>query len=300
MQLPDKVSIFEVGARDGLQNEPTIETSHKIAFIDALSQTGLRHIEAGAFVSPKRVPQMADSSKVLEQINRLTNISYSALTPNIQGFELALQAEVNEIAIFGSASEGFSQRNINCSITESLKRFDAVMALAKCHDIPVRGYLSCICDCPYDGPTKPEQVAAVANDLIDMGCYEVSLGDTIGTGTPLRIAKVIEAIGKNIEQERVAVHFHNTWGQALANIYQALTMGISTIDSSTAGLGGCPYAKGASGNVATEDVLYLCHQLGIETGVNIEAVAKAGWQICQQLNKTPHSNVSLALLAKQN
>ncbi|MGF1703365.1 hydroxymethylglutaryl-CoA lyase [Photobacterium makurazakiensis] len=296
--LPKEVTIFEVGARDGLQNEPLINTEHKIAFINALSKSGLTHVEAGSFVSAKRVPQMADSANVLQQIERHTGVNYSALTPNIQGFEMALQANANEIAIFGSASETFSQRNINCSISDSLKRFESVIALAKLHQIPVRGYLSCICDCPYDGKTSPNQVAAVAKSLIDLGCYEVSLGDTIGTGTPIRVAKVLEATYKQVDTHRLAVHFHNTWGQALANIYQAVAMGITTIDSSTAGLGGCPYAEGASGNVATEDVLYLCHELGIHTGVDLNTIAQAGWDICHQLNKVPQSNVSLALLTQ--
>ncbi|MGF1727159.1 hydroxymethylglutaryl-CoA lyase [Photobacterium nomapromontoriensis] len=295
--LPDKVTIFEVGARDGLQNEQAISTKNKIAFINALSMTGLKNIEAGAFVSANRVPQMADSIGVLQTINRRDNVRYSALTPNIRGFEMALCAHVDEIAIFGSASEGFSQHNINCSISESMARFEPVISLAKLHGIPTRGYLSCVTDCPYDGPTSPGKVADIAKAFIDMGCYQISLGDTIGTGTPLRIATMLEAVANQIPVEALAVHFHNTWGQALPNIYQALLMGITTIDSSVAGLGGCPYAPGASGNVATEDVVYLCHQLGIETGIDLNKIAQAGWLVCQALQIKPRSHVSLALQA---
>ncbi|EKO3856174.1 hydroxymethylglutaryl-CoA lyase [Vibrio harveyi] len=295
MNLPNKVNIVEVGARDGLQNESPVSTQAKIRLIDLLSDTGLTHIEAGSFVSPKWVPQMADSLDVMKKITRRHNVTYSALTPNVQGFEQALKAGANQVAIFTSSSEGFCQHNINCSIADSLTRFEPVMELAAKHNIPVRGYLSCVADCPYDGPTKPEQVARVANLLMELGCYEVSLGDTIGTGTPIRIAKMLEAVQVKVPTNKLAVHFHDTWGQALANIYQVLTMGINTIDSSVAGLGGCPYAHGASGNVATEDVLYLCQGLGIETGVDLELLAKAGWMISEELNRQPTSKVSMAL-----
>ncbi len=295
MNLPNTVNIVEVGARDGLQNESPVSTQAKIRLIDLLSDTGLTHIEAGSFVSPKWVPQMADSLDVMKKITRRHNVIYSALTPNVQGFEQALKAGANQVAIFTSSSEGFCQHNINCSIADSLTRFEPVMELAAKHNIPVRGYLSCVADCPYDGPTKPEQVARVANLLMELGCYEVSLGDTIGTGTPIRIAKMLEAVQVKVPTNKLAVHFHDTWGQALANIYQALTMGINTIDSSVAGLGGCPYAHGASGNVATEDVLYLCQGLGIETGVDLELLAKAGWIISEELNRQPISKVSMAL-----
>ncbi|WP_049537158.1 hydroxymethylglutaryl-CoA lyase [Vibrio harveyi] len=295
MNLPNKVNIVEVGARDGLQNESPVSTQAKIRLIDLLSDTGLTHIEAGSFVSPKWVPQMADSLDVMKKITRRHNVIYSALTPNVQGFEKALEAGATQVAIFTSSSEGFCQHNINCSIADSLTRFEPVMELAAKHNIPVRGYLSCVADCPYDGPTKPEQVARVANLLMELGCYEVSLGDTIGTGTPIRIAKMLEAVQVKVPTDKLAVHFHDTWGQALANIYQAFTMGINTVDSSVAGLGGCPYAHGASGNVATEDVLYLCQGLGIETGVDLELLAKAGWMISEELNRQPTSKVSLAL-----
>lgn len=297
--LPKHVSIVEVGARDGLQNENLVTTADKVNFINQLSQTGLKHIEAGAFVSHKWVPQMADSLSVMNEINRVSGITYSALTPNVKGFELALQAGADQVAIFGSASEGFSQHNINCSVSESLKRFEPVMELAEQYQIPVRGYLSCVADCPYDGATPPAKVAEVARELINLGCYEISLGDTIGTATPMRIAKMLESVNQHIPINQLAVHFHDTWGQALANIYQALTMGITVIDSSTSGLGGCPYADGASGNVATEDVLYLCNGLGIETGIDIDKVADAGWTICQQLGKLPSSKASLAIRARQ-
>ncbi|MGF1716552.1 hydroxymethylglutaryl-CoA lyase [Photobacterium chitinilyticum] len=297
--LPAHVTIVEVGARDGLQNEERVTTADKVNFINLLSKTGLKHIEAGAFVSPKWVPQMADSQSVVTQIERTSGIIYSALTPNKQGLELAIQSGIDHVAIFGSASEGFSQHNINCSVSESLKRFEPVMLLAKQYNIPVRGYLSCVVDCPYEGPTPPEKVASVAREMIDLGCYEVSLGDTIGTGTPLRIATMLESVNQNIPINQLAVHFHDTWGQALANIYQALSMGVSVIDSSTAGLGGCPYADGASGNVATEDVIYLCQGLGIETGIDLNQVAEAGWDICQRLGKLPSSKVSLAIKARQ-
>ncbi|WJT09067.1 hydroxymethylglutaryl-CoA lyase [Vibrio harveyi] len=295
MNLPNKVNIVEVGARDGLQNESPVSTQAKIRLIDLLSDTGLTHIEAGSFVSPKWVPQMADSLDVMKKITRRHNVIYSALTPNVQGFEQALKAGANQVAIFTSSSEGFCQHNINCSIADSLTRFEPVMELAAKHNIPVRGYLSCVADCPYDGPTKPEQVARIANLLMELGCYEVSLGDTIGTGTPIRIAKMLEAVQVKVPTNKLAVHFHDTWGQALANIYQALMMGINTIDSSVAGLGGCPYAHGASGNVATEDVLYLCQGLGIDTGVDLELLAKAGWMISEELNRQSTSKVSMAL-----
>ncbi|EDL69523.1 hydroxymethylglutaryl-CoA lyase [Vibrio campbellii] len=295
MNLPNKVNIVEVGARDGLQNESPVSTQAKIRLIDLLSDTGLTHIEAGSFVSPKWVPQMADSLDVMKKITRRHNVIYSALTPNVQGFEKALEAGAKQVAIFTSSSEGFCRHNINCSIAESLTRFEPVIELAAKHGIPVRGYLSCVVDCPYDGPTKPEQVARIANLLQELGCYEVSLGDTIGTGTPIRIAKMLEAVQIKVPTDKLAVHFHDTWGQALANIYQALTMGVHTVDSSVAGLGGCPYAHGASGNVATEDVLYLCQGLGIETGVDLELLAKAGWMISEELNRQPTSRVSMAL-----
>ncbi|HAV1573283.1 TPA: hydroxymethylglutaryl-CoA lyase [Vibrio parahaemolyticus] len=295
MTLPTNVNIVEVGPRDGLQNESPVSTRTKIRLIDLLSDTGLSHIEAGSFVSPKWVPQMADSKEVMQNITRRASVTYSALTPNLQGLEQALDAGANQVAIFTSASEGFCQHNINCSIAESLKRFEPLMVQADKYHVPVRGYLSCVVDCPYDGATSPTQVGNISQALIELGCYEVSLGDTIGTGTPNRIKETLESVLASIPSQRLAVHFHDTWGQALANIYQALSMGINTVDSSVAGLGGCPYAHGASGNVATEDVLYLCQGLGIETGVDLELLAKAGWMISDELQRQPTSKVSQAL-----
>ncbi|EMF8899015.1 hydroxymethylglutaryl-CoA lyase [Vibrio parahaemolyticus] len=295
MTLPTNVNIVEVGPRDGLQNESPVSTRTKIRLIDLLSDTGLSHIEAGSFVSPKWVPQMADSKEVMQNITRRALVTYSALTPNLQGLEQALDAGANQVAIFTSASEGFCQHNINCSIAESLKRFEPLMVQADKYHVPVRGYLSCVVDCPYDGATSPTQVANISQALIELGCYEVSLGDTIGTGTPNRVKEMLESVLASIPNQRLAVHFHDTWGQALANIYQALSMGITTVDSSVAGLGGCPYAHGASGNVATEDVLYLCQGLGIETGVDLELLAKAGWMISDELQRQPTSKVSQAL-----
>ncbi|EJG0411349.1 hydroxymethylglutaryl-CoA lyase [Vibrio parahaemolyticus] len=295
MTLPTNVNIVEVGPRDGLQNESPVSTRTKIRLIDLLSDTGLSHIEAGSFVSPKWVPQMADSKEVMQNITRRASVTYLALTPNLQGLEQALDAGANQVAIFTSASEGFCQHNINCSIAESLKRFEPLMVQADKYHVPVRGYLSCVVDCPYDGATSPTQVANISQALIELGCYEVSLGDTIGTGTPNRVKEMLESVLARIPNQRLAVHFHDTWGQALANIYQALSMGINTVDSSVAGLGGCPYAHGASGNVATEDVLYLCQGLGIETGVDLELLAKAGWMISDELQRQPTSKVSQAL-----
>ncbi|MCG9677201.1 hydroxymethylglutaryl-CoA lyase [Vibrio sp. Isolate24] len=293
--LPESVKVVEVGPRDGLQNEQAVSTEAKVALINQLSSCGLTHIEAGSFVSPKWVPQMADSLEVMSKITRAPNVTYAALTPNIRGFEQALDANADEVAVFTSSSEGFCQKNINCSIEESLERFRPVVAQAKDKGIPVRGYLSCIVDCPYDGPTEPSQVAKVAQALLDLGCYEVSLGDTIGTGTPVRVANMLDAVFERVPSQQVAVHFHDTWGQALANIYQALQMGVRVVDSSVAGLGGCPYAAGASGNVATEDVVYLCQGLGIETGVDLNRLAQAGWEISDALGRQPTSKVSLAL-----
>ncbi len=295
---PSQVKIVEVGARDGLQNEVQVATSDKVALIEALSQAGLKYIEAGAFVSPKWVPQMADTNNVLtllQQNNALAlGTELSVLTPNLKGAEAALHAHVPEWAIFTAASEAFCKKNINCTIDESLARFNDVMALAKANGVRVRGYVSCVLGCPYEGDIAPEKVAYVTHALLAMGCYEVSLGDTIGVGTPDKVRAVINALD-GVDKRQLAVHFHDTYGQALSNINTALELGISTIDSAVAGLGGCPYAKGASGNVATEDVLYLLEGLGIETGVSLMAVAKAGWAICDALGKAPVSKVSLAL-----
>lgn len=290
--LPKQVNIVEVGARDGLQNEQQVPLDVKIALIDKLSQTGLCYIETGAFVSPKRIPQMADSAEVFGAITRKPSIIYSALTPNLRGLEDAIQAGADEVAVFTSASETFNQNNIHCSINESLKRFEPVIDLAASENVKVRGYLSCVADCPYEGPTQPAQVASIAKAMSDLGCYQISLGDTIGTGTPLRIARMIDSVSHILPVHNLAVHFHDTYGQALANIFQALQMGINTIDSSVAGLGGCPYAPGASGNVSTEDVLYLCEGLGINTGVQLEEVVKTAHYIAKILGKAPNSKVA--------
>ncbi|GLO61127.1 hydroxymethylglutaryl-CoA lyase [Vibrio sp. MACH09] len=298
--LPSHVNIVEVGPRDGLQNEVSVPLQAKVRLIDQLSQSGLKHIESGSFVSPKWVPQMADSEQVFAAISKSDDVVYSALTPNTAGFERALACGVKQVAIFASASESFSKKNINCSISESIKRFEPIIALAHQHQISVRGYLSCTMVCPYEGAISPQIVSDISRDLFDMGCYQISLGDTVGKATPNLVATVIERLLAQLPQDALAVHFHDTWGQALANIYQALTMGINTIDSAVAGLGGCPYANGASGNVATEEVLYLCHNLGLTTGVDLHQVNKAGWDICQALGKQPVSKVALALGAPES
>ena len=276
MSLPSKVRVVEVGPRDGLQNEKTnVSTEVKIALIDRLAAAGLPAVEATAFVSPKWVPQMADNAAVMAGIARRTGTAYPVLTPNMKGFEAALAAGANEVAVFGAASESFSQKNINCSIAESLDRFAPVLEAAKAANVRVRGYVSCVLDCPYEGPVEPAAVATVAKRLYDMGCYEVSLGDTIGRGTPVRAATMVRTVADAVPMEKLAAHFHDTYGQALANLYAVLECGIATVDSSVAGLGGCPYARGASGNVATEDVLYMLAGLGIETGVDLNAVIEA-------------------------
>lgn len=301
LSLPDAITVFEVGPRDGLQNEPHLSalgdkaTALKITLINELSQTGLTHIESGAFVSPKMIPTMADSDSVFSHIQRHPNIFYSALTPNLQGLEAAINVNANEVAIFTSCSETFTQKNIHASIDESLRRFESVITIAHQHLIPVRAYLSCVIDCPYEGKTPPQQVAEIAKALIGMGCYQVSLGDTIGTGTPLRVATMLECVSQHIQSKAIAVHFHDSYGQALANIYQAIQMGITTIDSSIAGLGGCPYAPGASGNVATEDVVYLCQGLNIRTGIDLEKLTLISQTFCQQLGIRPQSKVALAM-----
>jgi hydroxymethylglutaryl-CoA lyase len=293
--LPKTVEIVEVGPRDGLQNERiSLSAKDKIDFIDQLSLVGYKRIEAGSFVSPKWVPQMASSDEVIRTIKRADGIRYSALTPNIKGFDLAMQVGVQEVAIFGAASESFSQKNINCSIQESLERFSPVVAKAKQHNIPVRGYVSCVLGCPYEGDIKVEDVVTVSKALLDMGCYEVSLGDTIGVGTPLKTKALIEACLLVIPSRQLAVHFHDTYGQALANILTAIQLGIRVIDSSVAGLGGCPYAKGASGNVASEDVVYMLHNMGINTGIDLKKLIQVGKSMSLKLNRNNGSKVGVA------
>jgi hydroxymethylglutaryl-CoA lyase len=299
MRLPKRVRMVEVGPRDGLQNEAQIlPAATKIALIERLADAGLSVIEAGSFVSPKWIPQMADTDDVLAGLRRKAGVSYPVLVPNMKGFAAARASGVEEIAVFAAASESFSQRNINCSIAESLERFAPVMAAAQQHGMRVRGYISCVVDCPYEGPVAPAAVAEVAAKLAALGCYEVSLGDTIGTGTPARVQTMIDAAAAAVPRERLAVHFHDTYGQALANILAALEQGIAVIDSSVAGLGGCPYAKGASGNVASEDVLYMLTGLGIDTGVDLGRLAAAGQFISGALGREPVSKVARALAAK--
>ncbi|OPB02528.1 hydroxymethylglutaryl-CoA lyase [Pseudomonas synxantha] len=293
MSLPSYVRLVEVGPRDGLQNEAQpISVADKVQLVNALSEAGLSYIEVGSFVSPKWVPQMAGSAEVFAQIQRKPGVTYGALAPNLRGFEDALAAGVKEVAVFAAASEAFSQRNINCSISESLERFAPIMAAAKQHGISVRGYVSCVLGCPYEGDIAPEQVAAVARELYAMGCYEVSLGDTIGTGTAGATRRLFEVVGAQVPRDKLAGHFHDTYGQAIANIYASLLEGINVFDSSIAGLGGCPYAKGASGNVATEDVLYLLNGLGIETGIDLERLIGAGRQISHVLGRPSGSRVA--------
>ncbi len=297
MAFPKQVRLVEMSPRDGLQNEPgaVIATDIKTGLIDRLADCGLNHIESASFVSPKWVPQMGDAADVMAGIKRKQGVRYSVLTPNLKGFENALAAGVDEVAVFGAASESFSQKNINCSIAESLERFLPVMEAAKQHNIPVRGYVSTVLGCPYEGDIAPEQVAKVAKALAEMGCYEISLGDTIGVGTPLKAKRMLEAVAAEVPIEKLAAHFHDTYGQALANLYAVLEEGIAVIDSSVAGLGGCPYAKGASGNVATEDVLYLLNGLGIKTGVDLDKLVATGEWISGQLNRHNGSKVGQAL-----
>ncbi|MFO7995055.1 MAG: hydroxymethylglutaryl-CoA lyase [Marinobacter sp.] len=297
MPFPDKVRLVEMSPRDGLQNEPgdVIATHIKTGLIDRLADCGLNHIESASFVSPKWVPQMGDAAEVMAGIKRKSGVRHSVLTPNLKGFENALAAGVDEVAVFGAASESFSQKNINCSIAESLERFLPVMEAAKQHHIPVRGYVSTVLGCPYEGDIAPEQVAKVAKALAELGCYEISLGDTIGVGTPLKAKRMLEAVAAEVPIEKLAAHFHDTYGQALANLYAVLEEGISVIDASVAGLGGCPYAKGASGNVATEDVLYLLNGLGIETGVDLDKLVTTGEWISEQLKRNNGSKVGQAL-----
>ena len=298
--LPEKVKIVEVGPRDGLQNEATpISSSDKVALIEMLGDAGIEYIESGSFVSPKWVPQMATSTEVFEKINRKEGVTYAALTPNMRGFEGAMIVNADEVAIFGAASESFSQKNINCSIEESLERFAPIMQAAKKANIKVRGYVSCVLGCPYEGDIAPEKVASVADKLYKMGCYEISLGDTIGVGTPASVTKMLQAVSAHVPMDKLAVHFHDTYGQALTNIYAALQMGITVVDSAIAGLGGCPYAKGASGNVATEDVVYMLNGLGIKTAINFDKLLEAGWFISDKLDKAPISKVSNAYLANK-
>lgn len=296
MRVPKNVKLVEVGPRDGLQNEPqAVPVETRIALIDRLSAAGLTVVEAGSFVSPKWVPQMADTGTVLAGIDKREGTHYPVLVPNMQGFEAAKAAGAKEIAIFAAASETFSQRNINCSVAQSMERFAPVCEAARSNGIRVRGYVSCCLGCPYEGEVSLSAVVKVAARLLAMGCYEISFGDTIGIGTPNRAEAMADAVSAVVPRDRVAVHFHDTYGQGLANILAAMQRGIAIVDSSVAGLGGCPYAQGASGNVATEDVLYMLNGLGTQTGVDLDAVVGAAGYICGVLERQPASRVARAM-----
>lgn len=300
MNFPTHVRIVEMGPRDGLQNEKQIvSTETKVELIARLGAAGLKAIEATSFVSPRWVPQMGDAADVMARIERLPGVSYPVLTPNLQGFEAALAAGAGEVAVFAAASESFSRKNINCTIAESLARFEPVMAAARTAGVRVRGYVSCVLGCPYEGDIRPEAVADVAATLFAMGCYEVSLGDTIGAGTPGKTRRMLDAVARRVPVDKLAGHYHDTFGQAVANVYASLEAGVACFDSAVAGLGGCPYAPGASGNVATEDVVYMLDGLGIETGIPLDAlVDTAGW-ISERLGRPPASKVARAVLAKR-
>ena len=298
--IPARARIVEVGPRDGLQNEPgEVPTSIKLELIERLAEAGLPSVEATAFVSPKWVPQMADHTEVLERIRRKPGVSYPVLTPNLKGYDAARAAGATEVAIFGAASEAFSKKNINCTIAESLERFRPLAERAARDSVKVRGYVSCVLGCPYEGEVAPDKVAQVAGALYDMGCYEISLGDTIGVGTPRKTVAMLEACLRRVPLERLAGHYHDTYGQALANIYASLELGVATFDASVAGLGGCPYAAGASGNVATEDVVYMLNGLGVETGVDLDRLVETGQWICGVLGREPSSKAGRAIAAKK-
>jgi hydroxymethylglutaryl-CoA lyase len=300
-KLPPRVRLVEVGPRDGLQNEPAlVPVDVKVALIDRLADAGLRAIEATAFVSPKWVPQMADAAEVMARIRRRDGVRYAALTPNSRGFEAALAAKADEVAVFVAASESFSRRNITCGIAESLERAKPVFAAAAAHGIRVRGYVSCVLGCPYEGDVDPGRVAQVAGALRAMGACEISLGDTIGVGTAGATQALVSVVSAQVPVEALAGHFHDTYGQALANVHAALQMGVATFDCSVAGLGGCPYAKGATGNVASEDVLYLLDGLGIESGVDMRKLRLAGDYISAFLGRPSASRVARALAAKES
>jgi hydroxymethylglutaryl-CoA lyase len=300
MSFPERVKIVEVGPRDGLQNESeTVPAEVKVQLIEMLVDAGLPVVESGAFVSPKWVPQMATSAEVFKQINKRTGISYPMLVPNLKGLELAYAAGVQEVALFAAATETFSQKNTNCSIAASIDRFNAVIVEAQALGMKIRGYISCVLGCPYEGEVSSNTVLMLAQKLFDKGCYEVSLGDTIGVGTAGQARDLVEKLSKQVPIQHLAAHFHDTYGQALANIHAVMQCGISVIDSSVAGLGGCPYAKGATGNVATEDVVYMLNGMGIETGVDMDKLLEAGRFISDFLGREPVSRAATALLRKQ-
>lgn len=300
MSFPERVKIVEVGPRDGLQNESIIVPAEiKIQLVEKLADAGLSVIESGAFVSPKWVPQMATSTEVFKQIDKRAGISYPMLVPNLKGLELAHEAGVQEIALFAAATETFSQKNTNCSIAESIDRFNAVIDKAQAFDMKIRGYISCVLGCPYEGEVSSDTVLMLAQKLFDKGCYEVSLGDTIGVGTAGQASDLVEKLSRQVPVQQLAAHFHDTYGQALANIHAVMQCGISVIDSSVAGLGGCPYAKGATGNVATEDVVYMLQGMRIETGVDMNKLLEAGRFISDFLGREPVSRAATALLRKR-
>lgn len=287
--------IVEVGPRDGLQNEPKLlPAATKIELINQLSETGLRTIEATSFVSAKWVPQMGDNAEVLKGIRKVTGISYPVLTPNLKGFESALEAGAEEVAVFGAASDAFSLKNVNCTAAEAIERFKPVLKAAQKHGVRVRGYVSTVVGCPYEGAVAPSAVVKVVEALYQMGCYEISLGDTIGVGTPGTMRRMLDEVTKVVPAKDLAVHCHDTYGQALSNILVSLDYGIRVVDSSVSGLGGCPYAKGASGNAATEDVVYLLHGMGLDTGVNLDKLIQVGRYICTELGRTSESKVNRA------
>ncbi|CRK90888.1 CLUMA_CG004577, isoform A [Clunio marinus] len=289
------VRIVEVGPRDGLQNEPKVlPASIKIELINRLSKTGLKSIEATSFVSAKWVPQMGDNTEVLRGIEKVEGVSYPVLTPNLKGFEAALEAGAKEVAVFGAASESFTKKNVNCSIKESIERFESVLKAAQNNKVKVRGYVSTVIGCPYEGKIKPSAVAMVSEKLLALGCYEISLGDTIGVGTPGTFKEMLNEVLKVDSVDKFAVHCHDTYGQALPNILTSLEFGISVVDASVSGLGGCPYARGASGNAATEDVIYMLNGCGVETGINLDLLIDAGKYICEELGRPSESKVNRA------
>ncbi len=298
--FPLRVRVVEVGPRDGLQNEPAaVPFEARVALIEALADAGLASIECGSFVSPKKVPQMAHTEDVFGKLKRIAGVRYSALVPNLQGLQKAVGCKADEVAVFVSASEPFSQANINCTIEESLHRSEEVVKAARDIDIPVRGYVSCVMGCPFAGPVLAADVLRVTEALSQMGCYEISLSDTIGVGTPLRVQKMLEKVADRVPIDKLAVHFHDTWGQALANIFASLELGIAVVDSAVSGLGGCPYAPGATGNVATEDLLFMLQGMDIQTGIDIERVAAAGRVIGAVIGKRSSSKAAQAMKASK-